>query len=80
MGAVIFFRISLVCCGIALAFAAFEDLLLICLVRVFGGIGIFADNDSSLNRGFLILIAVAWVLSLVVGWIIARRLNLVPHL
>ena len=76
----IFFRICLVFCSVALIFAVFGDLLLIWLVHAFGGVGVFADSDSALNRAFAFVMATAWILSLLVGWVVARRLNLVPHL
>jgi hypothetical protein len=77
---VICLKIALVFCGIALLLGLLGDLSLILLVRATGGVGVFANSASALDRAMLFVLSVAWISVTLIGWLVARRLNLIPGL
>jgi hypothetical protein len=75
----ILLRIVLVFCGIAIALAAAGDLTLYLLVRNTGGIGIGFENIKDFNRIPVIVLSALWFVSLLLGYIVARGLDLIPR-
>lgn len=72
-------KIVLVFCGVALALAATVDLAWVLLINIIGGIGIFGASTQALNRIPMFVLSVLWILSILLGWIVARKLHLIPQ-
>lgn len=77
----ILFKIVLVFCGVALTLAAAGDLTIYLLLRInSGGIGIAFNDAKDFNRIPMLVLSALWVLSILLGWIIAKKLHLIPQL
>jgi uncharacterized membrane protein YozB (DUF420 family) len=76
----ILLKIVFVFCGVAIALAALGDLALYLLIRGTGGIGIGFENIKDFNRIPVFVLSALWFFSLLLGWIVARRLNLIPRI
>jgi hypothetical protein len=75
----ILLKIVLAFCGVAVALAATGDLAMYLLIRGTGGIGIGFDNIKDFNRIPVFVLGALWVLSFLLGWIVARKLDLIPR-
>lgn len=72
-------KIIFIFCCVALVFAAMGDLALFLLIRG-GPVGIKFGSVQAFNRIPVFVLSTLWVLSALLGWIIARKLHLIPHL
>ena len=73
-------KIILIFCCIALVFAAMGDLALFLLIRGTGPVGIKFESVQAFNRIPVIVLSAIWVLAGILGWIIARKLHIIPQL
>jgi hypothetical protein len=72
-------KIISVLCFAALLLAATGDLAWYLLVR-FGHVNaIGAESVQALNRIPVFVVSVLWILAMLLGWIIARKLHLIPQ-
>lgn len=67
-------------CCVALVFAAIGDLAMYLLIRGAGPVGIKFESVEAFNRIPVFALSVLWVVAGLLGWIIARKLHLIPQL
>jgi hypothetical protein len=72
-------KIVLVFCLSAFVLAATGDLLILVAVRVTHGFYISVPNRINMNLIPLCGLSSLWVLSLLLGWFVARWLGLIPR-
>ena len=72
-------RIVFIFCCVAMAFAATGDLALYLLMRRVGPIGIAGPSFEALNRIPVFVLSALWILSGLLGWVIARKLRCIPQ-